>query len=161
MITALSGIRPETAPPLVIAGPPPAEGHPHWGIDGTRVRHLGYLDETDLPDFYKAADVIAFPSLLEGFGLPLAEAMAAGTPVVASDIPIFREVGGDSYVRFDPTAADAVVQLRSAIDRLWGDAALRLECAEAGRRRAAGMTWVACRDALFDAYRQAARRGQT
>lgn len=77
------------------------------------VEHRGFVSEQELDSLYSSARVVLFPSLFEGFGLPLIEAMARGTPVVASDIPALREVGGEdvTYVR-DPTDHE---QWRAAI----------------------------------------------
>jgi glycosyltransferase involved in cell wall biosynthesis len=82
------------APPLVLVGPP------GWGeqVDVGRALTPGYLDEDDLRQVVAGAAVLVLPSRDEGFGLPLLEALAAGTPVVASDLPVLREVGGDQAV---------------------------------------------------------------
>lgn len=148
-----------SAPPLVLAGPPPAEGFDHWEIDGAQIRHLGYLDEGELPGFYAAAHVLAFPSFFEGFGLPLVEAMAAGTPVVASNLKVFGEVAGDAFLSFDPHAIDAASQLRDTIDQLWSDDRLRADLIAAGKRRAAQFTWEACCKIVLETYAQAAQAG--
>jgi glycosyltransferase involved in cell wall biosynthesis len=77
-----------------------------------RVRFLGFVPEAELPALYTAATALVFPSLAEGFGLPLLEALACGTPVVASDLPVFREIGGDCVhffaARDDAGLADAL-----------------------------------------------------
>lgn len=88
--------------PLVLAGPIPSESLQYWGLDKPWVKHLGYIPEKDIPGLYATAMVKVFPSLLEGFGLPLIEAMAVGTPVIASNIPVFHEIGGDAPLYFDP-----------------------------------------------------------
>lgn len=92
--------------PLVLAGPIPSESLQYWGLDKPWVKHLGYIPEKDMPSLYAAAMVKVFPSLLEGFGLPLIEAMAVGTPVIAADIPVFHEIGGDAPLFFDPHDAN-------------------------------------------------------
>src|SRR5262249_25158638 len=91
--------------PLVLAGPPPVEPLSFWGLDRGWVRHLGYVPDADVPGLYAAATMKVFPSKLEGYGLPLVEAMAAGTPVLAADTPVFREVGGDAACFFPPDDA--------------------------------------------------------
>jgi glycosyltransferase involved in cell wall biosynthesis len=67
-----------------------------------RVRQLGYVSEMLLPRLYASAAVMVYPSRYEGFGLPVVEGLAAGIPVVASDLPVFREVGGDQVTFIDP-----------------------------------------------------------
>ena len=103
------------------------------------VELLGWVAEDDLADLYRGASVYVFPSLFEGFGLPVLEAMARGCPVIASDIPVLREVGGDAAVyvdALDPTA------IASAVCRVIGDQDVRAEFASAGRARAVSFTWA-------------------
>lgn len=64
--------------------------------------HIGYIDQIDSPALYQNADIFVFPSLYEGFGMPILEAMASKVPVVAADIPVLREAGGDAAVYADP-----------------------------------------------------------
>ncbi|MBK8031579.1 MAG: glycosyltransferase family 4 protein [Chloroflexi bacterium] len=100
--------------PLVIAGREPQWGSPMFpdlkkyiaelGI-GEWVQWLGYVDEADKPAIYRMADVFAFPTVYEGFCLPVLEAMACGTPVVANEIPVLEEVTGDGA--FLTTKGDA------------------------------------------------------
>jgi glycosyltransferase involved in cell wall biosynthesis len=137
------------APPLVIAGPPPPEGLEHWGLDTVEHRHLGFVPDEDLPGLYGSARMLVFPSLQEGFGLPLLEALAAGVPVAASCIPVFAEIAGEVPEFFDPTDAAA---LRSALARVLRDEDRRLEMQERGPRRAATFTWAACANATLHAY---------
>ena len=68
---------------------------------GSRITHLGFVTVDELADLYAAASVVALPSLYEGFGLPLLEAMQCGAPAVASSIPAHREVGGDAALYVD------------------------------------------------------------
>jgi len=63
---------------------------------GENIRHIGYVDLQDAPALYQSAALYVMPSLYEGFGMPILEAMASNTPIVASDIPVLREVGGDA-----------------------------------------------------------------
>lgn len=69
---------------------------------GNDITHLGFIDQEDSPALFQGAAVFVIPSLYEGFGMPLLEAMAGGTPVIASDIPVLREVGGDFATYADP-----------------------------------------------------------
>lgn len=69
---------------------------------GENIKHLGFIDQEDSPALYQGASLFAFPSLYEGFGMPIMEAMASGTPVIASDIPVLREVGGNYATYANP-----------------------------------------------------------
>jgi glycosyltransferase involved in cell wall biosynthesis len=102
------------------------------------VRLLGFVPDEDLPGLYAGATMFAYPSLAEGFGLPVAEAMAAGTAVLTSDRSSLLEVAGDAALLVDPTDAEAIA---AGLERLLGDCELRRELAERGRRRAASLTW--------------------
>jgi len=108
----------------------------HVDTDGVRV--LGFVSDEDLAGLYGACDVFAFPSLYEGFGLPLLEAMAMGAPCVASGISSLPEVGGDAVRYVDPHDVDDIAAgLRELLD----SPVRRHELAEAGRKRAAGFSW--------------------
>jgi glycosyltransferase involved in cell wall biosynthesis len=128
------------APPLVIAG------RTGWAYGDTLdrirsepgVRYLGHVDEAMLAALYESAAVLAFPSLYEGFGLPLLEAMARGVPAVAGDVGAMPELAGDAAVFVDPEDVDAIA---SALEKVLGDSALRARLSAEGRRRAAGFTW--------------------
>jgi glycosyltransferase involved in cell wall biosynthesis len=120
------------APPLVLVGPP------GWGeqVDVRSAITPGYLDADDLRAVVAGASALVLPSRDEGFGLPLLEALAAGTPVVASDLPVLREVGGDlvSYAPVGDAEAFAAA-LAATLD----DAGDR----QARRAHAARFTWAA------------------
>ncbi len=109
---------------------PPAERQLLTGL-GDSVRYLGVLPYEEIWEAYRLADIFVFPSLCESFGHPLVEAMAAGLPVIASGIPIHREICGDAAQYFPPRDAEA---LAAALERLAGDATL---CAQMTRRGAA------------------------
>jgi len=96
------------------------------------VRHLGYVDRRDTIGLYAAASVMVFPSRFEGFGLPLLEAMACGTPIVCSPVTSIPEVAGDVALYVDP--GDPAALARAAL-RLLEDHALRARRVEAGRER--------------------------
>ncbi len=118
-----------------------------------RVRILGYLDRGEIPAAYAAAGALVFPSLFEGFGIPVAEAMAAGCPVIASNATSIPEFAGDAVIGFDPTDPEA---LADRIERLGGDPALRAALIERGRARSAELTWgktAAATWALFERVR--------
>lgn len=108
--------------PLVIGGREPEWGTPMFPdlrdyadqlAVTDYVRWIGYVDEADKPSLYRLADVFVYPSIYEGFGLPVLEAMASGTPVVARDIPVIEEVTGDAaYLVHDArTMAGAIIAL--------------------------------------------------
>src|SRR6185369_6229470 len=79
------------------------------GVEG-RVRFLGYVGREQLPGLYGGATAFVYPSLLEGFGLPVVEAMACGTPVITSNNSALKEVSGDAAVLVDPFDTDAMAQ---------------------------------------------------
>jgi len=103
-----------------------------------RVRVLGYVDDADLPALITGAVALAFPSLYEGFGLPALEAMACGTPVLASNTSSLPEVVGEAGLLVDPLDVDAIA---AGLDRLILDAPLRQELGLRGIARAAKFTW--------------------
>ncbi len=99
---------------------------------------MGYFEDEDLPALYRQAAVLAFPSLYEGFGLPPLEAMASGTPVVASKASSVPEVVGQAALSIDPLD---VAGLTDALRRALDDADLRARLQEAGLAQAAKFTW--------------------
>lgn len=102
------------------------------------IRFPGYIPQDDLPLWYNAADVFVYPSHFEGFGLPVLEAMACGTPVVTSDVSSLPEVAGDAALLVSPTDTDA---LSTAMERAFTDAALAQSLRERGLRQAAQFSW--------------------
>ncbi len=150
---------PASAPPLVLAGPRKhgAEevlaAYHRLGL-GTRAAFLGHVAERDLRALYGGASALVFPSLDEGFGLPVLEAFAAGVPVVASTAGALPETAGGAAVLVDPLDAAAIAD---GILRVLGDGALRGDLVARGRARAAAMTWDATARATLDVYREAAR----
>lgn len=130
------------AHPLVVAG---ASGWKNKALRSALerekphgVRALGYVPPQALPLVYAGASVFVFPSLYEGFGMPLLEAMAAGAPVVTSNGSAMPEVVGDAGLMVDPKSAS---ELARAIERVLADPTLAASMAERGRRRARGFTW--------------------
>jgi glycosyltransferase involved in cell wall biosynthesis len=120
--------------------------------DRTGARFLGWVSDADLEGLYAAATCLAFPSLAEGFGLPVLEAMARGLPVACSDATSLPELAGDAALLFDPLDERA---MRESVERLLTDPALRDELAARGRRRAARFTWEACARGTLRAYERA------
>jgi glycosyltransferase involved in cell wall biosynthesis len=109
----------------------------------------GFVEDQDLPALYTLADLFAFPSLYEGFGLPPLEAMACGTPVVASNNSSLPEVLGPAAILVD---ADDLDGLADAMARVLGDATLRIRLADMGRAQASRFTWGAAARQLVKAY---------
>ncbi len=119
-----------------------------------RVRLLGYVPDDDLPPLYAGALALLFPTLYEGFGLPVLEAMACGTPVLTSSVSALPEVAGTAALLVDPLSpADIARQ----IARLASDAELRRFLAEAGRQRAARFSWVQTASETVNAYQDTVR----
>jgi glycosyltransferase involved in cell wall biosynthesis len=150
IVEALAGIeRPELK--LLLVG---KEG---WGIErirtkvrdmglNQRVVFLGYVPEEDLPFLYQGADVFVYPSFYEGFGIPILEAMAAGTPVVTSNVSSLPEVAGDAALYISP---DNVREILEAIKGVLGNRQVRKELRVKGIKKAREFTWDKCaRDAL-------------
>jgi glycosyltransferase involved in cell wall biosynthesis len=106
-------------------------------LDG-RVRFLDYLTEEELPGLYAGATALVYPSLYEGFGLPVVEAMACGTPVITSRTSSLGEVAGDAARLVDP---ESEADIADALHALAGDAALRRELSRRGIARAAAFSW--------------------
>jgi glycosyltransferase involved in cell wall biosynthesis len=120
---------------------------------GDRVRILGFVDDADLPALYRHAALFAFPSLFEGFGLPVLEAMACGVPVVCSNASALPEVASDAALLADPLDTDGLTE---AMAWALGNADLRQEMVTRGLAQAAQFTWEkAARQLLaaFDAVR--------
>lgn len=137
-------------PPLVMVGPA------GWGDrwqggppDPSDVVLAGYLSDHDLRTTVAGATAVCMPSRYEGFGLPVLEALAAGRPVLVSDIPAHREVGGDQVMVIPADDVDGWAQALTSADRAPGTPPGR-------RARAGGYTWAASARAHLTAYRRAA-----
>lgn len=102
------------------------------------IHFLGFVPDSLLPHLYGAAEAMIFPSLFEGFGLPILEAMSSGLPVATSNAASLPEVAGDAALFFDPHDVDAMAE---QIARLASDPALRLRLREKGLRRANHFSW--------------------
>ena len=160
LIRAFANLKPETLKPetndaalqLVIAG---GRGWLYEDIFaeaekyGDRVRILGFVDEADLPALYRNAALFAFPSLYEGFGLPVLEAMACGVPVVCSNASSLPEVAGDAALLVDPLDADG---LTGAMRRVLEDGDLRRGMVARGIAQAGRFTWERAAHQLLDTF---------
>ena len=113
------------------------------------VHFIGFADDADLPALYSAALITAVPSLYEGFGIPVLESMACGTPVLTSNISSLPEVAGDAALMVDPTDLDAIVH---SLERLIDDSALRSDLIGLGMSRAREFTWDRSAEQLRGIY---------
>ena len=118
-------------------------------VGATRVRFVDYVPDAELEALWELADCAVFPTLAEGFGLPVVEAMDRGVPVACSDIPVLREVGGDVPRYFDPhdpasVAAAVEAAIREAPERV-----------PPGRACAAGYSWAEAARGTLEAYARA------
>lgn len=119
-----------------------------------RVTLLGYVLNDDVPGLYGAAEALAFPTLYEGFGLPLLEAMACGTPVACSNVTSLPEVAGNAAVFFSPLDVTAMA---AALGAILSDVELRATLRCRGLSRAALFSWQECAQATVAAYEEALR----
>jgi glycosyltransferase involved in cell wall biosynthesis len=108
-------------------------------------------DESELPGLYRGAIALTYPSLMEGFGIPVLEAMSTGCPVILADTPVFREVGGTAARYHEPTDVDG---LRHALDEVLTDRHLRESLCDAGVQRATGYSWETTAKLTGELYQQ-------
>jgi glycosyltransferase involved in cell wall biosynthesis len=164
LVRAYARVRKQFAEPhqLVVAGRFRFAGHRLYPDPRKLVRELGLesevvftgqIREQDKPPLYSAATVFAFPSLYEGFGMPVLEAMACGAAVVTSNSSALPEVAGDAAVLVDPTDVEAIGK---AILALVEDPSRRAVLGEAARARAAHFSWAAVAKQTLAVYAQAA-----
>jgi glycosyltransferase involved in cell wall biosynthesis len=114
---------------------------------------VGYVEDKELVKLYNTAEALVLPSFYEGFGIPLIEAMACETPIVASDIPAFREVAGQAALFYgDPKDVDSLV---SAMETVIHDRALRQNLIEAGRLQVHNFSWERVAQQHIEAYKKA------
>jgi alpha-1,3-rhamnosyl/mannosyltransferase len=125
---------------LVLAGPMGwADRDTEERVRG--VRYLGYVPERDIAALTAAATLFAYPSLYEGFGFPVAQAMAAGVPAITSNVSALPEIAGDAALLVDPRSE---TELRDALQRLLLYPHIRAGMAERGRERAEQFHWETC-----------------
>ncbi|HMA34438.1 MAG TPA: glycosyltransferase family 1 protein, partial [Chloroflexia bacterium] len=115
----------------------------------TRIHFLDYVPEEDLPLLYNLASVFVYPSLYEGFGLPVLEAMACGTPVVAARTPALVEIAGQAAILVEPMDEDALV---AALELLLENPEARLNLHQTGLARAARYPWTAAAHLMLGVY---------
>ncbi len=154
LIGALARIPPERRPLLI------APGYPTWHEAQLRahaaalgiaadVRLEGWVDEAALEGLWALADAFVYPSLYEGFGLPVLEAMARGVPVACADASSLPEVAGDAALLFDPHSQG---EIATAIERLLGDPALARDLRAKGAERARRFTWKRTAQLTLESY---------
>ena len=122
---------------------------------GADVRMIGYIEDSDLPPIYSGAVAVCQPSLYEGFGMPVLEAMACGTPVVSSNRSSLPEIGGDAAFYVDPLDPASIA---AGLSRVLSDVDLRLSLIARGRLRAANFTWERCARQTLNVLRRTIER---
>jgi glycosyltransferase involved in cell wall biosynthesis len=154
LLDAWQGSRLEDEFDLVIAGPG------GWAAEKTLarlaspprgVRYLGYVKEEELPELTASASVFVYPSLYEGFGIPVAQAMAAGVPVITSNTSCLPEVAGEAALLVDPRSP---AEIGTALEKLFLSDALRQQLGEAGRERAQQYRWEISARKSLDFFRR-------
>jgi glycosyltransferase involved in cell wall biosynthesis len=163
LFQALAALRDRCAltVPLVCTGKPVAS---HWpvlrklleelGLDGV-VRFTGHLEEARLAALYASAAFLVFPSLFEGLGIPLLEAMEARLPIVSSDATCLPEIAGDAAMFFDPLSVDSIAE---TIHRAWTQPSLLAEYGARAAERAGRFRWEDTARAFLACYRHVAER---
>lgn len=116
-----------------------------------QVEFTGSVPDERVVELYQGARALVFPSRIEGFGFPLIEAMALGCPVIASDIPTLREIGGDSAVFVNPDGPD---EIAAAMRRVLSEPDLRDDLRARGYAHAARFQWATCAERTLSVYRQ-------
>jgi glycosyltransferase involved in cell wall biosynthesis len=157
LIEAYAGLRSDVRPHLVIVGQAAwqyneifAAIRRHRLTDN--IHFTGFVRPPELVGLYSGAAAFAFPSLYEGFGLPVIEALACGVPTIASNRSSIPEVAGDAALLVDP---ENVAELRSGLERVLQDDGLRQTLMSEGPRRAAKFSWERCAEATVECYLRA------
>ena len=171
LLAAYRQLRSRGAVPFIIDGRPGVPqlviaGRPGWayGDTLTRIRsepgvvYLGHVDEPTLAALYKSASVLAFPSLYEGFGLPLLEAMSHGVPAVIGTAGALPELAAGASISVNPEDSSAIAE---GLERLLADEALRKNLGAEGIRRAAGYTWASAAAQTLDVLHRIAKEPHT
>jgi glycosyltransferase involved in cell wall biosynthesis len=137
-------------------------GSEAWGFDDVKdlmkemiaaeiLIHPGYLPTHELPALFSHAQALMLPSLIEGFGLPVLEAMACGCPVITSDIPCIREIAGDAAIRVDPLSIEEICQAITAIAH---DESLRASLSQLGLAQNKLFSWERCARETLAVYKE-------
>jgi glycosyltransferase involved in cell wall biosynthesis len=167
LLAAYRQLRGRGAVPFIINGRPGVPqlviaGRAGWAYGDTLrriaaepgVRYLGHVDEPTLAALYSSASVLAFPSLYEGFGLPLLEAMSRGLPAVVGSTGALPELAPGAAIVVD---AEDTASIAAGLERLLADEALRKQLGAEGMRRAEGYTWVSAAKRTLGVLRRIAR----
>ncbi len=159
LLDALALISPERRPILALAGhatPYEQELRAHAALVGVAddTRFPGWVSPRELEGLYRASTCFVFPSLYEGFGLPVLEAMARGVPVATSDRGSLAEIVDDAALTFDPESPRAIAD---AVERLLHDPAERARLSEKGRARASRFSWAETAKGTIEVYERALR----
>jgi glycosyltransferase involved in cell wall biosynthesis len=154
LLGALARLSPERRPLLILPGyPTPHEEELRTRAAQLRVsgqvQLLGWVSDQELEDLYRAADGFVFPSLHEGFGLPVLEAMARGVPVATSALTSLPEVTGEAALLFD---AEDEASIAQAVERLLYDPHVAHRLAAAGPKQAARFSWEATAEGVVASY---------
>lgn len=115
------------------------------------VQYLGYVPEADLPGLTAGATAFVYPSLYEGFGLPVAQAMASSVPVITSNLSSLPEIAGEGALLIDPRSA---TEIATALDRLLSNLTLQDQIGSAARARAQRFSWEACAEQSLAFFEQ-------
>ncbi|HXW76221.1 MAG TPA: glycosyltransferase family 1 protein, partial [Candidatus Eremiobacteraceae bacterium] len=154
-IRAIERLPEESRKGLALAVAGQREGKKFSAVD---IRWLGHVDDEQLAALYAGTAMLVYPSRYEGFGLPVLEAMACGTPVIASRAAGIPEAGGDAALYVDPDDAAA---LAGAIGRVLADPDLAGRLRRAGETRAAAMTWDRTAASTLATLKRAVAQGPT
>jgi len=170
LLAAYRQLRGRGALPFIINGRPGVPqlviaGRPGWAYGDTLQRiggepgvlYLGHVDEPTLAALYESASVLAFPSLYEGFGLPLLEAMSHGVPAVVGSTGALPELALGAAISVD---GEDVAAIAGGLERLLADEGLRKKLGDEGRRRAQGYTWSNAASRTHEVLRRISRRSQ-
>jgi len=130
---------------LIIAGPVEDEV-----AASPKVHVAGYVSKVELRALYKCALAVVIPSLDEGFGIPLLEAMACGTPVVASNLPVFHEIAPDAFLPVDPASRESIAEALRVISE---NDAMRKDLVKKGQERIGKYSWKECALKTLDLYK--------
>jgi glycosyltransferase involved in cell wall biosynthesis len=160
LVEAFTLIASDVPHDLVVIGPEgwltsEIHGSSRQLLDRGRIQFRGFVPDGQLPAWYSACDLFAYPSLYEGFGLPPVEAMACGAPVLTSSVSSLPEVVGDAALTVDPLDTEAI---SAGMLRVLSDANLRDDLRRRGPEQAKRFTWQRTAELTVEAYREAVRR---
>ena len=121
------------------------------GEKQNKILRIGYVDDDDMSALYSGAEMFLFPSLYEGFGMPVLEAMKCALPVICSNTTSLPEVIGDCGIQINPQSDDEMI---SAMEKMYFDRDFRSECIAKGLERAKQFTWGKCIDMISDVIKE-------